>query len=220
MRKRAVCWLGITLGFFNAALTPTLTTSAAPSPATAAAQPEGHELIGTPARPFSELLFIGSPLKLQDLRGKVVLIRWWSDACPMCSGALPNLGRLYEQHKQEGLVVIGVYHPKPAAPLSAAAVQTIAQAAEAHEAHFPIATDADWTVLRRYWLDGGKRDFTSPTFLIDRQGIIRWVHPGGELHPSTEPAHKECDRMYGQLVSTLTTLLREPAPGKNPAPAP
>ena len=203
------------MGFLNAALTPTLTTAAAPSAgataAATAAQPEGQELIGTPARSFAELRFIGPPLKLQDLRGKVVLIRFWSDACPMCSGALPNLGRLYEQHKQEGLVVIGVYHPKPPAPISAAGVQTIAKAAEAHEAHFPVAIDADWTVLRRYWLYAGERGFTSPSFLIDRQGIIRWVHPGGELHPSTDPAHKECDRTYGQLVSTLTALLREPA---------
>ena len=45
-------------------------------------------------------------------------------------------------------------------------------------------------MLRRWWLDGGKRDYTSASFLIDRQGLIRWVHGGGELHPSSDPAHK------------------------------
>lgn len=205
----------ITVGLLGIALALAVATPATATPAAAhAAAPssEGRELIGKPAQPWPELRFLGTPLKLEELRGKVVLLRWWSDACPMCSGALPNLGRLYEQHKQEGLIVIGIYHPKPPVPLTAENLRTIKSAADAHEARFPIATDADWTVLQRYWLHGGERGFTSPSFLIDRRGIIRWVHPGGELHPSEEPDHKSCDRAYSELTATLATLLREPPP--------
>lgn len=47
------------------------------------------------------------PLRARALRGKVVLVRWWSDACPMCSGALPSLAGLYTQHRRDGLVIHG-----------------------------------------------------------------------------------------------------------------
>ncbi len=179
--------------------------------ASAAAAPrEGQELVGTPMRSWSELRWLGPPPG--ELRGKVVLVRWWSDACPMCSGALPSLGRLSDEHQKEGLVVVGIYHPKPAAPVSDTMLQMVQKAALEHEARFPIAVDADWTVLRRWWLAGGKRDYTSASFLIDRQGIIRWVHRGGELHPSSDPAHKACDRTYDELLAVLSTVLREPPP--------
>jgi hypothetical protein len=42
-----------------------------------------------------------------------------------------------------------------------------------------IAIDLDWKTLRAYWLDGAKREYTSVSFLIDRKGTIRYIHPGG-----------------------------------------
>lgn len=196
------CWL---------LLTWLLADSATAAPA---APSQGQELVGTPMRSWAELRWLGPPPG--ELRGKVVLVRWWSDACPMCSGALPSLGRLYEEHQKEGLVVVGVYHPKPAAPITPEMTQMVQKAALEHEARFPIAIDADWAVLRRWWLSGGKRDYTSASFLIDRQGLIRWVHRGGELHPSSDPAHRDCDRIYSEMLEVLSTVLHE-APGKAPA---
>src|SRR5437868_12467326 len=70
-------------------------------------------VIGQPAPSWDELHWLGTPQKLAALRGKVVLIRWWSDECPLCKSTLPGLGRLYDEHQKEGLVVVGVYHPKP-----------------------------------------------------------------------------------------------------------
>lgn len=203
MRMRQL-WMGVIPG---ALLLVWLVASAAAAPR------EGQELVGTAMRSWSELRWLGPPPG--DLRGKVVLVRWWSDACPMCSSALPSLGRLYEEHQKEGLIVVGVYHPKPAAPVSAATLQLVQKAALEHEARFPIAIDADWTVLRRWWLASGKRDYTSASFLIDRQGLIRWVHRGGELHSSPDPAHKDCERTYSELLAMLNTVLHEP-----PTPAP
>lgn len=45
---------------------------------------------------------------------------------------------------------------------------------------FPVAVDADWT-LRSWWLDGRERVFTSVTFVLDREGVVRQVHRGGEI---------------------------------------
>ena len=56
------------------------------STAAAAAGSEGAELLGRPAPEWDTLEWVQSgPLALRDLRGKVVLIRWWTDSCPMCA---------------------------------------------------------------------------------------------------------------------------------------
>jgi hypothetical protein len=49
------------------------------------------------------------------------------------------------------------------------------------------------------------------SFLIDRQGVIRWVHSGGEYHRSSDPAHARCDMQYRELEKTLAAVLAEPA---------
>ena len=45
---------------------------------------------------------------------------------------------------------------------------------------FPIAIDYDWQTLRSWWLDSSKGNWTSVSFLMDRKGIIQYVHPGGQ----------------------------------------
>jgi hypothetical protein len=74
--------------------------------------------------------------------------------------------------------VVGVYHHKRPEPLDVAAVRGWARD---YGFRFPVAVDRDWRTLRRWWLDGHHRDFTSVSFLIDRGGVIRYVHPGGRL---------------------------------------
>jgi hypothetical protein len=48
-----------------------------------------------------------------------------------------------------------------------------------------LGIDRDWKVLER-WKAGKKYDFTSLTFLVDRKGAVRFVHPGGEIGPGDE----------------------------------
>jgi peroxiredoxin len=172
----------------------------------AAAEPAKGDVIGQPAPAWTELAWLGTPLKLEALRGKAVLIRWWSDECPLCKGTLPGLGRLYDQHQKDGLVVIGIYHPKPRPrPVSQSEVKKYA---ESLGVRFPVAIDADWTVLKRWWLDGRERTFTSVSFLLDRQGTIRWMHRGGEFHESSEPDHTACDASWRELQSKLQAVLK------------
>lgn len=174
-------------------------------------QKEGQELIGKPVRSWSELRWLKAPLAQTELRDRVVLVRFWSDACPMCSGALPSLQQLYEQHEKDGLLIVGIYHPKPARPIKTEDIAMIKQAAATHGVRFPVAIDSDWTVLRRWWLDdaAGKRAYTSASFLIDRTGVIRWVHQGGELHSSHDSSHAQCERDYEELLNVLSSVLRE-----------
>lgn len=126
--------------------------------------------------------WVGSPpLSLESLRGKVVLVRWWTaPGCPFCAASAPALNELDRLYRDKGLVVIGFYHHKRPTPLDPEEVEKMAQE---FGFRFPVAIDPEWRTLRRWWLDGSGQDWTSVSFLMDRQGIVRYIHPGGAYAP-------------------------------------
>ncbi|MEO8215020.1 MAG: TlpA disulfide reductase family protein [Myxococcales bacterium] len=142
-------------------------------------------MIGTAAPPWTVSDWIGSdPMTLESLRGKVVLVRWFmSTDCPYCTASAPALRQLDTEFRSQGLALVGMYHHKQDDPLDVGKVRGFVND---FGYRFPVAIDRDWRTLRRWWLDSGPRDFTSVTFLIDRQGIIRHIHPGGTLGLGTQ----------------------------------
>ena len=145
----------------------------------------------------------------------MVLLRWWTEDCHYCATTLPELEALRRRHADQGLVVIGVFHPTPPHEVSDRHILAVAR-----KLGFagPIAVDREWTTLDRYWLAGHpERNWTSVSFLIDRDGVIRWVHGGGEYHPSDDPRHARCALQYHDLEQTLATVLAE-RPGTSAAP--
>src|SRR6266446_3063760 len=152
------------------ALLPTVTASGAlPMDPRGSTAPEWHakDWLNSP------------PLKLADLRGKVVLVRWWTAPdCSLCAASMPVLENWARTLRDRGLVVVGLYHHKAATPLKPGHV---AAQAKRLGATFPVATDPDWRTLHEWWLDAGKREYTSVTFLIGRDGGILHVHPGGTI---------------------------------------
>jgi len=168
----------------------------------------GQDRIGQPAPAWGTMEWIGSePLALEDLRGRVVLIRFWTDTCPFCRATAPALVEIDDELRERGVTVIGMYHPKPRG--------TTRSAAEAAEVRaefgwrFPVALDTSWAMLDAFWLAHGERDATSASFVLDRQGVIRWVHPGPEFHPGGPADHEECRRDYTNLRAVLEALLAE-----------
>ena len=187
----------MTRGCFVLALAACGASSPAPqTPAPAASAPSGdahamhphpHDdglagVIDQPAPPWQVAQWFNSPpLALEDLRGKVVLVRWFMDpSCPFCSGTAPTLRALHERYADKGLAVIGMYHHKAETPLDPVEVEGWVK----HYGYqFPVAIDKDWTTLRRWWLDGHDRSYTSASFLIDKTGVVRRVHLGGLIAP-------------------------------------
>lgn len=169
---------------------------------------EGAELIGTPAPQLRLQNWINAePIDIGDLRGKVVLVRWWTDTCDLCAATAPALRKLQKEYGAQGFEVIGVFHPKPAGDWS---MDRMRRAAEKYQFAFPVALDGDWSALRRWWLNGGDRSFTSASFLIDKHGIIRYVHPGGEFHGSNgAPGHEVCEADFRTIEKTIAELLTE-----------
>jgi peroxiredoxin len=112
------------------------------------------------------------------------LVAWWTGpGCVLCEVTAPALNEFHEKHKDQGLAVIGLYHHKSPLPLH---VEDVKKQAEKFGFKFPVAIDSDWQTLRRWWLDGNERKFTSVTFLVDKQGVIRHIHRGGKFEKGDE----------------------------------
>jgi thiol-disulfide isomerase/thioredoxin len=140
-----------------------------------------------------------APLKLGDLKGKVVLVRWWTAPdCPYCRATAPALNEFHEQYAKDGLQVIGFYHHKSDKPLRPENVKTYA---DGFRFKFPVAIDRDWKTLDRWWFKDDKRKWTSVSFLIDRKGVIRHIHPGGE--------YIKGDQDYDLMKRKIEELLAE-----------
>ncbi len=157
------------------------------------------DLIGTKAKAWTATHWINTePIELEDLRGKVVLVRWWTGPyCPFCKASSVALNEWYEAYKEDGFVVVGFYHHKSRSPLHQHDVATMAQKMGFR---FPIATDPNWTTLKRWWLDPvPEARFTSVSFLIDHEGIIRHIHPGGDY----VEGEAEYDALHTAIVEQL-----------------
>ena len=176
----------------------------------------GNDRIGVPAPSFEFDGWLNSePLSLEDLQGRVVLVRWWTETCPFCASSAPALRAINEQYASQGLTVIGVYHPKADrdGPLDLARVE---RAVEARELDFPIAIDWDWRngVLADWWLTGPERPATSVTFLLDKNGVIQYIHPGMEYHDSSDSVgesdvHKMCAVDLADIRYQIERLLAQ-----------
>ncbi len=192
-------------------LTLTMLLASGPvAPVNADPLAEGAELIGTRAPGWEIADWLNSePLRLEDLRGKVVLVRWWTDTCPYCTRSAPALNEFHEQYADRGLAVVGMYHAKPIdRPITAS---EIGEAARERAFRFPIGIDRDWSMLRRWWLDGGRRRATSVSFLIDKRGRIGYIHPGPAYHREVVAGDERPSRDFATLQQMIEKLLAEPS---------
>ncbi len=157
-------------------------------------------LVGKPATEWQATNWLNTvPLTLRDLRGKVVLVRWWTAPdCPYCAATAPALNEFFRAYHSQGLEVIGFYHHKSSEPLKPEAVE---QYARNFGFKFPVAIDPGWRTLNDWWLDRGDQQWTSVSFLIDRKGIIRHLHPGGQ--------YVKGDKDYMALKKQIEELLAE-----------
>ncbi|MBI5944709.1 MAG: TlpA family protein disulfide reductase [Chloroflexi bacterium] len=126
---------------------------------------------GFTAPDFTLSLLDGGEITLSELRGKVVLVNFWTSWCPPCRKEMPAIESVYRSYKEIGLVVIGLN-------LTAQdSKQDAASFAQEVGLTFPIALDLDNSVGTLY------RVTALPTsFFIDRKGVIRSVIVGGPMN--------------------------------------
>lgn len=120
------------------------------------------------------------PLSIAGLRGKVVLVEFWTHQCINCMRVLPHTVEWHRRYKDRGLVVIGVHTPETESEAQPEAVQA---AIRKFGIEFPVALDDRFTTWEAY----GTQAWPT-TYLIDRQGTIIRKHIGEGEYGETEAA--------------------------------
>ncbi len=118
------------------------------------------------------------PLTLAQLRGKVVLVDFWTYSCINCLRTLPHLKAWYAAYHDKGLVIIGVHTPEFAFEHVTSNVQA---AVRRLGITYPVLQDNDY----RTW-DNYANQYWPAEFLIDKQGHVRHTHFGEGEYPQTE----------------------------------
>lgn len=115
-------------------------------------------LEGKPAPPLTGGQWLNSePLKLEDLKGKIVVLDFWATWCGPCIAAIPKANELAA--KYDDVVVIGVCHPR--------GMEKMAETAEKHGIKYPIVTDPEGLTINAYQVDSFP-DY----YVIDKQGNL------------------------------------------------
>lgn len=129
------------------------------------------------------------PLSMEELRGKVVLLDFWTYSCINCIRTLPYLKMWYEKYSDDGFVIIGVHTPEF---FFEEKYDNVKAAVDKYGIKYPVALDNEATVWRayntRYW----------PTkYLVDAEGRIRYSHIGEGAYEDTEKVIVELLREAG-----------------------
>ncbi len=120
----------------------------------------------------------GRPLSMRSLRGKVVLVDFWTYSCINCQRTLPHVEAWYRQYAKDGFVVVGVHTPEFAFEHVVSNVK--AQAASLG-VHYPVAIDDNYGTWNAYDNEAWPADY-----LVDAQGDVRHVHLGEGDYSGTE----------------------------------
>nr|MBI4157127.1 thioredoxin family protein [Candidatus Woesearchaeota archaeon] len=136
------------------------------------------------------------PLTLKELKGRVVLVDFWTYSCINCIRTLPYVKEWDEKYRDKGLVIIGVHSPEF---FFEKKLQNVQEAVDKNQIKYPVALDNDfetWKVFdNHYW---------PRKYLIDKNGNIRYDHIGEGGYEETEKAIQELLSELGKKVEMET----------------
>ena len=154
----------------------------------------------SPAAPeFAPGNWINSePLTLKSLRGRVVLVEFWTFGCYNCRNTLPFIKAWDAHYRQKGLTTIGVHSPEFDDERK---LENVRREVAALEIQYPVITDNDYQTWRAYDVEAW------PTiFVIDKYGRTRGTHVGEGAYDETEQLiQKLLAEAYKQMDSTTET---------------
>ncbi|PKA38879.1 cytochrome C biogenesis protein [Rhizobium sullae] len=133
------------------------------------------------------------PLTTEQLRGKIVLVDFWTYSCINCIRTTPFIRAWAEKYKEQGLVVIGVHAPEFAFEKK---IDNVRKAVDDFKIAYPVAIDNDYRIWRAF-----ENSYWPAHYLIDAKGQIRYHHFGEGNYRQTEQAIQDLLREAGSEMA-------------------
>lgn len=133
------------------------------------------------------------PQTIESLKGKVVLVDFWTYSCINCQRTQPYLNAWYDKYNNDGLVIIGVHAPEFGFEKVTKNVQDAVKDANIK---YPVALDNDFATWRAY-----ENRFWPAKYLIDKDGQVRYTHFGEGDYAETEETIQALLKESGQTVT-------------------
>lgn len=137
-----------------------------------------------------------APLTRESLRGKVVLVNFWTFGCYNCLNALPHVKELHRKYADQGLVVIGVHTPEFPREKD---LGNVRGAIQRLGVEYPVPVDNDYKIWRAF-----KNHYWPAAYYVDAMGEIRYHHLG-------EGRYKEQDQVVRKLLAEARASSRQAA---------
>jgi peptide-methionine (R)-S-oxide reductase len=133
------------------------------------------------------------PLTLKSLRGRVVIVDFWTFGCYNCRNTLPSVKSWDARYRDKGLTIIGVHTPELDIERN---IDVVRQEIAKLDIRYPVVTDNDNTTWDAYKVQAW------PTwFVIDKQGRVRWMHVGEGAYEETEQLIKKLLAENGETMT-------------------
>lgn len=144
-------------------------------------------VVGMKAPDITSPIWLNSaPLRMAELKGKVVMVEFWTFGCYNCRNIEAYVKQWQQKYLEEGLVVIGVHSPEFSHERN---VENVRRYLKEHEIRFAVPIDNDFSAWNNY----GNR-YWPALYLIDKEGIVRYIRVG-------EGGYRETERQIQSLLA-------------------
>lgn len=144
------------------------------------------------------------PKTVEGLKGKVVLVDFWTYSCINCIRTQPYLKQWYDTYKDSGLEIIGVHAPEFAFEKNP---KNVREAVEKAGLNYPIALDNNFSTWGAY-----ENQYWPASYLIDSEGNVRRTHFGEGEYKETEQAIRQLLQDSGAKLPNATSALSGTVP--------
>lgn len=127
----------------------------------------GPPRVGEPAREYAAATLEGEQVTLESMRGQVVLLNLWATWCTPCRMETPYLQSIYEENRDRGFEIVGISMD------TGDAADDVAMFVDEFDVTYTILHDPQMRGMELYQVLG-----LPATFLIDRDGVLRWMRYG------------------------------------------
>lgn len=158
----------------------------------------------------SKWLNTQNPLSIKSLKGKVVLVDFWTYTCINCIRTLPFVTHWYDKYKDQGFVVVGVHTPEFQFEHD---TNNVLSAINMYKIHYPVAQDNDYSVWNNY-----QNQYWPAEYLINANGTVRRTHFGEGEYDQMELAIQDLLKESGKKITNSLENMPDQTPANQISP--